>query len=86
MWDLEKFRGNHVNSSPEGINQWGEGSQGRRGEYEIRLSNKRICQMMEENLTNLEFVSLYTLKKTNWLLLLLLFHFEVVTADLPDSS
>lgn len=66
MWDLEKFRENHVNSSPEGIDQWGEGTQGRRGEYEIRLSNKRICQMMEENLTNLEFVSLYVLKKTNW--------------------
>lgn len=75
MWDLEKFRENHVNSSPEGIDQWGEGSQGRRGEYEIRLSNKRICQMMEENLTNLEFVSLYVLKKTNWFFVFRFFFF-----------
>lgn len=75
MWDLEKFRENHVNSSPEGIDQWGEGTQGRRGEYEIRLSNKRICQMMEENLTNLEFVSLYVLKKTNWFFVFRFFFF-----------
>ena len=59
-------------------NKSGAGS-GTQEDCEIRLPNKRLCQSTEENLTNLEPVSLYVLKTTNWL-------FEVVLADWPDSS